>query len=62
MQLIFTINNYMHVSSSGDPVETEVKWMVTISCIIRRLPACSKTPIGFPMSIAQFWKVEFPKE
>ena len=50
----------MHVSFDEDPVETEVKGMLTISYIIRKLPTFSNTPIGFPMSIAQFWKVEFP--
>ena len=51
----------MHVSSDEDPVEIEVKGMLTISCIISKLPACSNTPIGFPMSIAQFWKAGIPK-
>ena len=58
----FTINSCVHVSSVEDPIETEVKGMLTIICIISRLPECSKTPIGLPMSIAQFWKVEIPKE
>ena len=56
------VNNCMHVSSGGDPVETKVKGMLTISCIFSRLSACSKTPIGLPMSITQFWKAEIPKE
>ena len=51
----------MHVSSSGDLVEKKVKGALTISWIISRFPACSKTAMGFPMSIAQFSKVEFPK-
>ena len=52
----------MHVSSDEDPVGTEVKCMLSISCIISKLPACSNTPIGLTMKIAQFWKVEIPKE
>ena len=52
----------MHVNSSGDPVETKVKGMLTISCIISKLPAFSKTTIGLSTSIAQFWKAEIPKE
>ena len=52
----------MHVSSDEDPVETEVKGLLTISCIIRKMTACSNTPIGFSMSNAQFWKAKIPKE
>ena len=52
----------MHVSSDEDPVETKVKGLLTIGCVIRKLPACSNTPIGLPMRIAQFWKDEIPKE
>ena len=52
----------MHVSVDEYPVETEVKGMLTISCIISKLPAYNNTPIGLPMSIAQFWKAEIPKE
>ena len=51
----------MHVSSDEDLVEIEVKGMLTISCIIRKLSRCSNTPIGFPMIIAQFWKAEITK-
>ena len=52
----------MHDSSEEDPIEKKVKGMLTISCIISMLLACSKTPIGFPMRIAQFWKAKIPKE
>ena len=51
----------MHVSFDEDLVETEVKGMLTISCIISKLPACNNTPIGFPMNITQFWKAKIPK-
>ena len=52
----------MHVSSDEDLVETKVKGMLTISFIISKPPACSNTAIGFPMSIANFWKAKIPKE
>ena len=52
----------MHVSSDEGPVETKVKGMLTISCVIRKLLACSNKPIGFPMSMAQFRKAEILKE
>ena len=52
----------MHVSSDEDPIETEVKGMLIFICIIRKILARSNTPIGFPMRIVQFWKVEIPKE
>ena len=52
----------MHVSFDEDPVETEVKGMLTISCIIRKIPTCCNTPIGFPIIIAHFCKAKIPKE
>ena len=53
--------NYMHVSSSGDPVETKVKAMLTINCVISRFPSCNQTSIGFPMILALFRKIKIPK-
>ena len=51
----------MHVSSSGDPVETKAKGMLTISCRIIGLHTCNQTHIGFPMMLAKFWKAKIPK-
>ena len=52
----------MHVSYDEDPVETKVKGMLTIICIINKFPTRSNTPIGLPMRTTQFWKAEIPKE
>ena len=39
----------MHVSSDEDPIETEVKGMLSIICIISKLSVHNYATIGLPM-------------
>ena len=49
MEIVISNNSYMHVSSNEDPVETEVKGKLSISCIYSKLPRRNYIHYRMPM-------------